>query len=98
MNLQGCLSRRSTARKMLRNYIVENKEELEIEFGVEIPDCLKNMSGDAFSEWVFNNAKVFLDKRYDEDCMFHEIIDLVADLICCENNVTLAESVNSNNI
>lgn len=98
MNLQGCLSRRSNARKMLKRYIVENREELEIEFQIEIPKCLNNMSGDAFSEWVFNNAKVFLNKRFDEECMFHEIIDLVTDFICCENNVTLAESANNNNI
>lgn len=98
MNLQGCLSRRSNARKMLKRYIIENKEEIEKEFQIEIPEVLTNLSGDAFSEWVFNNAKVFLNKRYEEDLEYYEVIDLVADLICCENNVTLAESVNNNNI
>lgn len=98
MNLQGCLSRRSNARKMLKRYIIENKEEIEREFQIEIPEGLSNLSGDAFSEWVFNNAQVFLDKRFEEDLEYYEVIDLVADLICCENNVTLAESVNTTNI
>ena len=92
MNLNGCLERRSRARKILRNYLVENKDEIIVAFKVDIPNCLKNISGDAFSEWVFNNSKLFLNKRYDEELCFHEVIDMVADLICCENNVTLAQS------
>lgn len=94
MNLQGCLARRSKARKELRRYIFENLEEIQKEFDIEIPKNIKNISGEAFCAWVFNNAKVFLDKRYDEDLMFYEIIDLVADFICCENNVTLADCYN----
>ena len=97
MNLQGCLSRRSNARKMLKRYIIENKDDIEKEFKIEIPNNIINMSGDAFSAWIFVNLKVFLDKRYEEGD-YVEIIDMVADLICCENNVVLAESVNINNI
>lgn len=96
MNLQGCLSRRSEARKELRKYIIENAKEIQEMFNIEIPTNLKNMSGDAFSEWVFNNATIFLQKRYEDD-EYSEVIDMVADLICCENNVTLAECVNVDN-
>lgn len=94
MNLQGCLSRRSYARKTLKRYIIENRKELETEFEIEIPQNIKEFTSEEFSNWIFENAETFLRKRYDEDLMFHEIIDLVADFICCENNVSLAECFN----
>ena len=91
MDLNHCLTLRRKARTALRNYIVNNALSIQQEFKIKIPLTIKNMSGTNFANWVFENSHIFMSKR-DENINNHELIDLVADFICCINNVTIAES------
>lgn len=94
MDLNHCLTLRRKARTALRNYIVNNFYSIQQEFKIDIPQTVKNMSGANFSNWIFENSHVFMEKRNEELDNF-ELIDLVADFICCSNNVTIAESINN---
>lgn len=94
MDLNHCLTLRRKARTTLRNYIVQNLISIQEEFQIQIPQTIKNMSGTNFSNWIFENSDVFISRR-NEDLDNFELIELVADFICCVNNVTIAESVNN---
>ena len=91
MDLNHCLTLRRKARSALRNYIVNNALSIQKEFKISIPQTIKNMSGTNFSNWVLENSDIIMSKR-DENLNNYELIELVADFICCFNNVTIAES------
>lgn len=94
-DLTSCLMKRRKARTALRNYVVAHAEEIEIEFCVIIPENVKNISGINFGNWVMKNAHVFMTQR--DNALFIEFLELVSDFICCENNVTIAESLEKSN-
>ncbi len=90
MNLTNCLCQRRMARTTLRNYIVENKVSIEDELNILIPETIKQMPSEEFSNWIFKIAsKIF--KIKDEIIENLELVDLLADFVCCENNVNIAK-------
>ena len=97
MDLTYCKSQRRKARANLRNYLVANLDSVLEEFDLEpiSKNEMKNMSAINFSNWVMNNAQDIFKKRNSEDLINYDIIELVAEFICCENNVTIAESENN---
>ena len=94
MDLTSCLAKRRQARTVLRNYIVENISSIQEEFDLEIPQTIKNMSGETFTDFILSHSKQILSKRY-KVIENYELIDLLADFICCVNNVSIAECINS---
>lgn len=96
MDITFYKSQRRRARTALRNYIVERKSQIEAEFDINLPDKkeIKQMSGSQFGAWVMTIAHVIFARRND-DLENYELIDLLSDFVCCENNVTIAESVNA---
>ena len=94
MDLTYCKSQRRRARTLLRNYIVANRSFLVEELELDLPESqeIKQMSSNCFSAWVMKNLNTFLNKR-NQKTLYCEFFDLLEDFICCDNNVTIAESV-----
>ncbi len=95
MDLTYCKSQRRKARTVLRNYIVDNLDCILQDFKIEpiTKNEIKNMSSNCFESWIFNNLKVFLKEKDNEDLYYYDFYDFISEFIAAENNVTLAECV-----
>ena len=100
MDLTYCKSQRRIARKQLRNYIVENFEDILKDFNLEqiSKNEIKNMSSHCFTAWIMNNLEKFYKQRDYEDLNYYDLFDFISEFIAADNNVTIAESINILNI
>ena len=80
-------SERRRARTALRNYIVNNIEELEQDYGIIVPENIKNLSGEEFSKWIKKIENKILEKKQQ-----NELYDLLIDYHCACTNVATVEN------
>lgn len=90
--LAKCIIRRSRAIKNTKEYLFENMAEISQEFNIDIPKNLTQLNEEDLTEWLISNSQKILSKRHN-DLEHVEFVYLVEDLIVCDNNVRIAETI-----
>ena len=71
--LDGFRAQKRMLRKEIRNYVVANQEDLEMNYGMKIPKDVKNMYKRDFEAWidticVKRTPKILHDLLVEYDC------------------------------
>lgn len=78
---------RRKARTAIRNYVVDNIDELEQNYALNIPENIKNLSSVEFSKWIEQVEPKILAKKQPL-----ELYTLLIDYHCACTNVKTEEN------
>ena len=93
--LERCIAIRKKAIKTTKDYLYEYMDEISQEFNIIIPEVIKDLSDDDLAEWVIGNSQKFLSKKHNDYLEHIEFVYIIEDLIVSDNNVRIAETIES---
>ena len=92
--LEKCIIKRNIAIKNAKEYLFENMLDISQEFNIRFPKAILQMENEDLIEWIIENSQKFLSQRY-KGLEHVEFVYLVEDLIVSDNNVRIAETIES---